>query len=219
VTAEQCVFCLGNGHLRTEQILWRGDDLYLCAPRGQLVEGCLIIAPYRCVGCLARAVATQIAELEHMRGVVEAFYADVYGVTRATFYEQGRAGGGAVTDHEGGFPHHGHLFCLPLAVDLHRELAQDYARLEGVALTDVRSPYVYVDGMDAAVGDRRRAMYVPRSREGWAALERLRLKPTVARLVGLPQRGDWRVHPGDRELEKVIEKFTSYRAMNGVRHE
>jgi hypothetical protein len=218
VTAERCVFCLGNGHLRAEQVLWRGDGVYLCAPRGQLVEGCLIIAPYRCVGCLARAPVTHLAELEHMRCVVGEFYARAYGVTRATFYEQGRAGGGAVKDFEGGFPHHGHLFCLPLAVDLHRVLAKDYATLDGSVLTEVRSPYVYVDGIDGAVGYRRRAVYVPRSHDGWTALEQLRFKPTVARLIGLPHRGDWRVHPGDRELEKVIERFRSYRAMNGVGH-
>jgi Protein similar to CwfJ C-terminus 1 len=219
VTAEQCVFCLENGHLRAEQILWRGDSMYLCAPRGQLLEGCLIISPYRCIGCLARAPATHLAELEVMRRVVEEFYSHAYGVTMGTFYEQGRAGGGAETDPDGGFPHHGHLFCLPLAIDLHRELARDYATLDGAALTNVRSPYVYVDAVDGVAEDRRRAVYVPRSQEGWAALERLRLKPTVARLVGLPQRGDWRVHPGDRELEKVIERFTRYRARNGVRHE
>ena len=218
MTAERCVFCLENGHLRAEQILWRGRSVYLCAPRGQLVEGCLIIAPYRCVGCVARAPAKHIAELEDVRGVVEAFYAHAYGVTRATFYEQGRAGGGALTDYEGGFPHHGHLFCLPLAVDLHRVLAKNYAAVEGADLTTVRSPYVYVDAMDAAVGQRRRAVYVPRSEDGWTALERLRLKPTVARLIGLPDRGDWRAHPGDPALQRVIERFTGYRAMNGVGH-
>jgi hypothetical protein len=206
------VFCLGNGHLREEQILERGDHLYLCAPRGQLLEGCLIIAPYRCIGCFARAPASHYAELERIQCVVEAFYADAYGVTGATFYEQGRAGGGAVIDANGGFPHHAHLACVPLALDLHPLLAREHVTLDG-PLSAVRSPYVYVDCLD------RRAVYVPGSRAGWAALEQLRLKPTVARLVGLAERGDWRAHPGDRELGRVIERFREYRTRLGAGHE
>jgi hypothetical protein len=203
------VFCLANGHLREEQILERGDHMYLCAPRGQVVEGCLIISPYSCIGCLARMPASHYVELERMRSVVEAFYADVYGLTRATFYEQGRAGGGAVIDAKGGFPHHAHLACVPAAVDLHTLLAREHTTLDG-PLSAVRSPYVYVDCSG------RRAVYVPDSRTGWAALEQLRLKPAVARLIGLPERGDWRAHAGDRELRRVIERFKRYRTTGGV---
>lgn len=218
MSAKQCVFCLANGHIRREQVLGRGDHMYVCAPRGQLVEGCLILATYDCVGCLARAPLEHFAELDDMLRIIERFYADTYRVENGTFYEQGRAGGGAVTDPDGGFPHHAHLFCLPLALDLHQVLASEHARLDDTALTAVRSPYVYIDGLDRGSGRRRQAIYVARTQEGRAELERLRLKTTVARLVGLPDRGEWRAHPGDDEVARVVERFTSHRTTEGVGH-
>src|SRR5437763_912232 len=87
-----CVYCLRSGRLRREQILLRGRHLYLCAPRGQLVEGYLVVAPYECTGCLADLPAAFIPELVRLKKMVEEFYATAYGVWSATFYEQGRDG-------------------------------------------------------------------------------------------------------------------------------
>lgn len=206
-----CVFCLDNGELTERQILLRGSQLYLCAPRGQLVEGCLIIAPYECVGCFAHAPAGYVEELAALQALVERFYAAAYGIQRPCFYEQGRAGGGAVTDTLGGFPHHAHLCSMPLEVDLH-PLLRDHAVVPVDAASEVRDaaggrPYAYLD----AAGSR--AVYVPRTREGCRSLEQLRLKPRIAELIGLPGHGDWRRHPGDDALERVVERFRG--TMNG----
>ena len=114
-----CVYCLENALLTPAQILLRGANLYLCAPRGQLTEGFLAIAPYRCIGCLAMLPPDWYAELAQMERVVAGFYERAYGVTVATFYEQGRAGGGASPEEAGGFPLHAHLCCLPLSPDVH----------------------------------------------------------------------------------------------------
>jgi diadenosine tetraphosphate (Ap4A) HIT family hydrolase len=215
MTAERCVFCLDNGHLHEKQILARGEHVYLCVPRGQLVEGCLIIAPYRCIGCFAQVPAAHLSELTQMRRVVDGFYVHAYGVTRTTFYEQGRAGGGALMDAGGEFPHHAHLCCLPLAVDLHGVLARDYERLHTPVLSRLQTPYVYVDGIEGTGGKRRRNVYVARSADGQATLERLRLKQTVASLIGRPLHGDWRLHPGDDDVERVITRFTGYKTTAG----
>src|SRR5437762_7776005 len=118
-----CVYCLRSGRLRREQILLRGRHLYLCAPRGQLVEGYLVVAPYECTGCLADLPAAFIPELVRLKKMVEEFYATAYGVWSATFYEQGRAGGGARAEE---FPLHAHLCCLPLTLDVHPLLASRY---------------------------------------------------------------------------------------------
>lgn len=200
-----CVFCLGNGELTERQILVRGSQLYLCAPRGQLVEGCLIVASYECIGCFAHAPASYVEELESLQALVGRFYADVYGVERACFYEQGRAGGGAATDALGGFPHHAHLCCLPLDVDIH-PLLRDHARVPvngafDTAQASAGRPYAYV----AAVG--RPAVYVPRTRDGWRSLEELRLKPQIAELIGLGGRGNWRCYPGDDALDRLVDRF------------
>lgn len=207
--AQRCVFCLANGHLRGDQVLERGEYLYLCAPRGQLVEGCLIVAPYRCLGCFARAPASHHAELARMQRGVEDFYAAAYGSPAATFYEQGRAGGGAAIDAGGGFPHHAHLCCLPLALDLHALLAPGHAACDEPALAALRVPYVYADSIDGS-GDRRRTVYVARSPDGRTMLERLRLKPILARSIGWSGCGDWRAHPGDEKLERLVARYREH---------
>src|SRR4051812_46850788 len=119
-----CIYCLDTGELRDEQVLLRGRDSYLCAPRGQLVEGYLAIAPYRCVGCLAMLPREQFAELQRFKNIVSAFYAHVYGVRHPMFYEQGRAGRNVSSD---SFPLHAHLCCLPLSADIHSVLTERYA--------------------------------------------------------------------------------------------
>lgn len=201
-----CVYCLETGELHDRQILLHGEKLYLCAPRGQLIEGYLAIAPYRCIGSLSHMPACDFAELARFTAVVADFYQKAYGTRQLTFYEQGRAGGGASVDEAGGFPLHAHLCCLPLAVPVHAVLAQTYVpravsgphELPVVARNE---PYVYIESMD------ERFVYVARSGEQRVQLERTRLKPTIAALIGLPERGHWRAYPGDRELEQLINRW------------
>ena len=207
-----CVFCLRNAQLDERQILLRGTHLYVCAPRGQLVEGCLIIAPFDCVGCFAHAPASHLAELAALTAIVDRFYADVYGVECASYYEQGRAGGGAATDALGGFPHHAHLCCLPVEVDLHLLLrnyaAEPVEELSDAAAASGGRPYAYVD----AVGGR--AVYVARTQAAWTELERLRLKPRIAELLGLDSRAVERRYPDGYALDRAADHLR--RAMNGA---
>src|SRR5437016_739330 len=113
----RCVYCLGQRQMRADQILLRGNEFYLCAPRGQLVEGYLVIAPYSCVGCLATLPPASFGEIGEHLALVRRFFADAYGVEQPIVYEQGRAGGGT-TAAESGFPLHAHLCCLPLSIDI-----------------------------------------------------------------------------------------------------
>ncbi|HEV7240482.1 MAG TPA: hypothetical protein VGQ36_14685 [Thermoanaerobaculia bacterium] len=200
-----CVYCLDTGELRDEQVLLRGHDFYLCAPRGQLVEGYLVIAPYRCVGCIAMLPREQFAELLELKGIVSAFYADVYGASDAMFYEQGRADGGASAET---FPLHAHLCCLPRAPDVHAVLAEQFSckDITGIdAVQDVAGPYVYVETRLAT------RVYVSRDERRREELKRMRLKPMLATLMGMPERGRWRDYPGDAELERLIERFKARR--------
>src|SRR5262249_32084649 len=186
-----CVYSLGTSRLSAEQILLRGDALYLCAPLGQLVEGFLAIAPYECVPCLAALEASAFPELRRMCTLVAAFYAEAYGVTRPTWYEQGRAGGGAIVDAAAGFSRHPDLCSVPMSVDLRAPLAARYAERalsgpEVLAETTEGEPYLYVESAG------KRFVYVARSAESRSELEASRLKPLVAQLAGIPERGDWR---------------------------
>jgi hypothetical protein len=205
-----CVYCLENQALRTEQVLCRGNAFYLCAPRGQLVEGYLAIAPYRCISCLAKIPRHWAAELGWFKRLVVDFYRDAYGAAQPIFYEQGRGGGGATLDPEGGFPLHAHLCSLPLAADLDRVLSRRFdsvevAGLHALAAAVRDAPYLYVE-----TGGQGR-VYLARTAEDRAELERMRLKPMIAELLGLPNRGHWRTYPGDRELERVIRHFAAFR--------
>ena len=208
------MYCLSNDELHNRQILLRGRHFFLCAPRGQIVEGYLVIAPLSCTGSLSALPLSWFPELNLMKSVVSAFYREAYGVTDETIYEQGRAGGGARIDVVGGFPHHTHLCCLPLAVDLHTFLGQRYVRknLSGpqeLSFVVPDCPYVYTDGPDSG-GLHKRCVYVPATDEGRLELERIRLKPVIATLIGLPERGNWRTYPGDRELESLLGRFKAF---------
>ena len=214
MVSPDCVDRLDNALLTPAQILLRGANLYLCAPRGQLTEGFLAIAPYRCIGCLAMLPPDWYAELAQMERVVAGFYERAYGVTSATFYEQGRAGGGASPEQAGGFPLHAHLCCLPLPPDVDG-LLRKYRRKhiagwhELVAAAD-GGPYVYVEGRGVASRRSRGRSTSQAASEDRAALECVRLKPAIAAVMGVPERGYRRDYPGDEELDRLIPKFSQF---------
>jgi hypothetical protein len=212
---KQCVYCLSSGKLLSAQILLRSRHLYLCAPRGQMVEGYLVIAPFSCTGSLSALPASWFSELNLLRNIVVEFYQEAYGLSDGLLYEQGRAGGGARMDEAAGFPHHAHLCFLPLAVDLHAFLGQRYVRKylsgpENLPAIVSGHPYVYVECRDGE-GMYKRCVYIPATDEGRRQLEQIRLKPVIATLLGLPDRGDWRNYPGDRELESLIRRFDTFK--------
>ena len=206
-----CVYCLGTGELRDEQVLVRANDFYVCAPRGQIVEGYIAIAPYRCIGCLASIPGEWVDELSRLKQVIAEFYAEAYGVSRPTFYEQGRAGGGAANEALTGFPLHAHLCGVPIALDMHAMLAGQYTRRQVEGLHELRTvaandPYIYVE----SCGEQ--SVYLPRSQDQRAELATLRIKPELAAFIGRPERGHWRAYPGDDEVKRLIDHFTAFHA-------
>ena len=76
--------------------------------------------------------------------------------------------------------------------------------LERAAPAAEGGPYVYVGA------DGLRSVYVARREEDRTALERLRLKPAIATMMGVPERGYWRDYPGDEELERLVPKFARF---------
>jgi len=218
--AGNCVFCLKNDIIKQDQILFQGKHLYICAPEGQIVEGYLIIAPFDCVGCIAQLGKEWLAELEVLKRMVSGFFDALYRSSRPTFYEQGRAGGGAISDEIGNFPHHAHLCCLPVSVDLHGFLAQRYDacrvnRLSELAAVCNGRPYVYAEAVSVGDDCERRA-YFGRSPKQRLELERLRLRPVITSLLGVPERGHWSAYKGHRERENVARRFAEYTMVNAA---
>lgn len=197
-----CVYCLGNGLLQPAQVLWRGRSMYLAAPRGQLVEGYLAIAPLACRGTFSGAGADVLDELTRFMGAVEAFHRAAYGA-EPLFYEQGRAGDGQA---EAGFPLHAHLCALPVQADLHPWLAArfDAREVPGIAALPAGEPYVYVQQAGRA------RCYTGADAAARAALRTLRLKPVIAERLGLPGRGDWRAWPGDEALASLLARWAAW---------
>jgi len=214
---KRCVFCLENGVLRADQILLRGKRVYACAPRGQLVEGFAAIAPYACVGSVSQLSRESVAELDEMVEMLGRFYRETYGCERWLLYEQGRGGGGLTVDPQDGFPIHTHLCALPLDIDLHAALAERFRSVSIRGTVDlantVDGPYLYVERRDHK--DRRDArLYLPSSPETRRELESSRVRPLVAALAGMPERGDWRDYPGDAELEAAVARFEAWQRVN-----
>ncbi len=214
-----CVYCLRNRLMASDQILLRGDHVYLCAPSGQLIEGYLVIASYDCVGAVSLLGDQARAEIAQLADVVAEFYRTFYGESRPIFYEQGRGGGGERCDATHRFPYHAHFCGLPVRLDAHANLAARFfgkpvATLQDLATVAAHVPYVYVDGV-TDVGESQRIVYLPESPIDVTEMEALRLKPVLADLLGIPERADWRSYPGAAELAQVIQKFGRYRRERG----
>jgi diadenosine tetraphosphate (Ap4A) HIT family hydrolase len=210
---QQCVYCLTNARFQPDQILVRGEHFYLSVPAGQLVEGYLVAAPYACVPALSRVPDDWFAELAAIRRLVGDFYRAAYRIEAPLVYEQGRAAGEATCDPEARFPYHAHLCSLPLEIDLHTTLSSTYEARSASGPHELSrvagdAPYLYVESLDAQ-GSFRSAVYLEGEPQA-GRLERSRLKPEIARMIGAPERGDWRVYPGDAEREQVIRRFAEW---------
>ena len=181
----------------------------MCAPKGQVIEGFLTVAPFECIGAYSSAPAGHLAELVELTETITQFYERAYRTARATVYEQGRAGGGAVLDATDHFPLHAHLCFLPLEVDLHRELERSFGGTAVSNLTDLpvaaaNEPYLYIECAGAKV------VYLARTPQERLALESFRLKPIIARLIGRPERGNWREAPRRSRLRDPIRRWRTH---------
>jgi hypothetical protein len=103
---------------------------------------------------------------------------------------------------------------VPISVDLHEPLSERFTAYEISSVGELRSiprhqPYLYVDGQDRH-GRRRRVVYLPSTPEMSGDLERSRLKPLIAELAGIPDRGHWRDYADDDELASLTARFTRW---------
>lgn len=216
-----CVYCLDTGVMGPDQVLLRGETCYISAPRGQLIEGYVVVAPYACVGAMALVDERTSAEVARFRDVVGDFFREAYGVEAPIFYEQGRGGGGMRCDPTKRFPYHAHLCGLPVTIDAHSAMTERFTRapvttLRALGRVVAGVPYAYVDGVDHD-RDIRRAAYLPGSPHDTRELEGLRFKPILAELLGLADRADWRVYPGDAARQRVVEKFSRFVRERGAK--
>ena len=105
---------------------------------------------------------------------------------------------------------HAHVCCLPVAADVHGLLEEGFHQqplfgpLELAAATAGRTLRLRRQRRSA------NGVYLPRDEEGRSDLVRMRLKPAIAELIGVPERGYWRDYPGDAQLQRLKQRFAAF---------
>ena len=187
-------------------MLLESDNFYLFAGIGAIVDGYIIITPYRCGDpmnpnlSLSDVSREQLDELLFLRWLVAEFYRDVY-ETGGLAFEHGRAGGclagGTGTKH----CFHAHLCCYPKSVNLWEDVdGWPMRKVDGLA--DLRvsvgsSPYLFIESVETdETKPADSAM-----RETWhsrtfilgeeSELESQFLRKLLARRVNQPDLWDW----------------------------
>jgi diadenosine tetraphosphate (Ap4A) HIT family hydrolase len=213
-TSIKCVFCLDTGSLDARQVLQRSSSAYLAAPLGQVVEGFLTIAPYRCVSSLSQLAAEELADVVALQTLARRFLDVVYGVKSTICYEQGRGGDGSRLDSADGFPLHAHLCILPVTPPLGDRLAESarshlkrhFRKRQLSALNELPracsgQPYLYLEAPYPTV-------FTGRNDVERRELSRARLKLLLTDLAGVPARANWRTCPGYEELNRLIQNWS-----------
>jgi hypothetical protein len=131
-----------------------------------------------------------------------------------TQYEQGRGGGGASYDENGRYYHHAHLCHIPTNVDLHSILSAEFdsVDLDGIGSIKEASngkPYLFLSNINVD-GSSQSTIYLPRDDTTKRRLEHIRLKDTLANVLGCPEKWNWRAYPGTDEIDIVRQKFVDF---------
>ena len=221
MTHDSCVFCLKNKILNDEQILLRGEYLYLCAPLGQITEGYLIISPYSCnidigsrLGCLSSFNKNMFSELIIFKNIVKEYYKYRYGNYHPVFYEQGRAGGDKIYDTSGRFPHHAHFCGVPKNLNIHSILSSKYEEIKINSISEIvryksKGAYILVDSYDKNYS-KKISLYTSYNELQEMELEKFRLKPIIFELEEDFSDPNWRLDPEENKMLKVISTFSTF---------
>ena len=215
MTTRRCPFCF-PARIEPAQLLVSTEHFYLLAPAGQVVEGFLCIMTHACrdaptrLRCLDDIPVAAVPELLALRQLVEDFYRDVYQAP-TVFYENGRGGGRESSFVGGNFTFHPHLCALPGPLTVHEPLR---ARFRWHAAEDYPSvrrhlgarPYFYVDARSDEAG-REAVVYYAADGSGDSDLSRLSLKELLVEANSLGVAVNWRTHPGQAEMARLISKF------------
>ncbi len=187
---------------------------------GPIIEGYIIIAPYRCddpalrLQSLSETTPELVDELTLLHGLVMGFYRDHYGQPGMSF-EHGRAG--SCLHGRTGMQHcyHAHLCCYPVSYPLWEDMTglktemldglHDLGRKVGT------SPYLFVQvcevdeslPIDSAQRERWEARVVIIG--GETELEAQYLRRLLASHVGHPNLWDWETYPQEDLVYRLIE--------------
>ena len=217
--SHECLFCDPARHNQAEQILLRSDNFYLFAGLGAIVDGYIIIAPYRCDGAetYARSVSElpphSFDELMFLRWLVGDFYRDRFSTLGMSF-EHGRAGACLATHRDTRHCYHGHLCCYPVTFPIWEDI-KDYPSIEVGGPPDLPRiahslPYLYIETLkvddELALDRLARVVLLPQEN----VLESQFLRKLLAKRVGKPQLWNWQDHPRIEAAQKLVPQFRDW---------
>lgn len=231
-----CLFCNPSSHGQTNQVLLRSDNFYVFAGLGAIIEGYLIITPYRCQASGGTSTSMsdisldQLDELVYLRGMISAFYLETYGHPGLSF-EHGRAGGCIRSNEETKHCYHPHLCCYPGIVNKgtgYRDRDGKFTYLwDNIALPNRRKcngihtikttvgalPYLYIEHYEVnekvsknGMPTESRAFVVPTE----DILDSQFLRRKLAELAGEEEKWDWATFPTENRVSRVIEFFSQW---------
>jgi 2-polyprenyl-3-methyl-5-hydroxy-6-metoxy-1,4-benzoquinol methylase len=228
-----CLFCDPSDHGQADQILLRSDNFYVFAGLGAIIEGYLIITPYTCSAhggpatTLAELPYDLLDELVFLRGMISAFYLEIYGHPGLSF-EHGRAGGCAPSKDDTKHCYHPHLCCYPGVVKNGVGFQSDdgdavylwdrFALPNRRRCTGIHSiqsvggtlPYLYIEHYDIGTGtgtsgmpSESRVFLAPEEQ----TLDSQFLRRQLANLVKDDEKWDWATFPTEDRVRSVSKAF------------
>ena len=211
----RCPFCF-PARIAPAQLLVSTEHFYLLAPAGQVIEGFLCIMTHACrdaparLRCVDDIPVAAVPELRALQRLVADFYRDVYQAP-PVFYENGRGGGRESSFPGGDFTFHPHLCALPGPLIVHEPLQ---ARFRWHAAEEYRAvrrhigsrPYLYVDARSDNAGHAPVVYYSLDEAED-SDFARFSLKEFIVEANSLGVVVNWRLHPGEAEMERLISRF------------
>lgn len=213
--ANECLFCNPRKSFAPNQILLEGQYFYLFAPKGQIIEGYIILAPYSCTTIrfqsLADTPSNYMAELLNFVNIIQLFFKTCYGIKHGVFFEHGRAGICLTYKHSWSDCYHAHLCCYPVDINLHDVLMKQYSARQikdcsVIPMVAKDRRYLYLESVNAFGGVSRNIFYVSDD----CVIERGFLRGMLADRLGCQERADWRTYPGEKEIASTSIRFSQF---------
>lgn len=224
---KHCLFCEPWEFDQKEQILLHSDNFYLFAALGAIIEGYIIIAPYRCddpkisFSSLADLTAELIDELIYLRTLVSEFYKKNYDQQHSGMhFEHGRIPGCLMDSVDSKHCFHAHLCCYPVSYPIWKHMHNyNVVEIEGLfnlAQEAANLSYFFIQTSEI----NEKAPLDSLKSENWrsylAVLKNDQqvppqyLRRLLATQIGKNKLWDWAVFPQWHLVEQLINDFRNW---------
>lgn len=215
---KKCVFCNIEDNFTEEQILYRGKYFYLVVPKGQIVEGYMIISPYKCdihdggIRSLSTAPKEVFKEMKAILEHIKKFYEFSYNIDSFSYYEQGRGAMQNEVDDLNAFPIHSHVCTLPSIYNFQEYMKNNYKEISLSKIEDIEKINTYYLLLSYVNNSKERiCAYTGKTPKQIEELSHFRFKKVIASCLGCEDREQWRLC-ADIDQEAIGKVLTKYRS-------